>query len=153
MNEDGALHIENSRFVYREPLNPFVPDDQRTILEALHKGLTINDRETYMPLLKTCLPQLYEAVSLKLELMQPAFENTPDNLKKNVIHFSGLPVFAGKPVDALNHLVSLSTPEQQEAIIQKLRSCGCSDPASTRRVLSSWVEPSRTAPAAERTRA
>jgi hypothetical protein len=145
-DERGALCIENCRFVYRDPLNPFVPEDQRKILSALNKGLFINNGEqTYMPLLKACLPRLYEAVSLKLELMRPPFENTADNLKKNVVHFTRFPAFNGKPVDALNHLISLSTPEEKQAILQKLHSYGCTDPASTKQALSSWLQPARTA--------
>jgi hypothetical protein len=143
-DEQGTLNIENSRFVYREPLNPFVPEEQRQILDALNKGLVINDEEAYMPLLKTCLPRLHEEVRRKLELMNLPFENTADNLKKNVMYFSRFPVFP-KPLDALNHVVNLSTPEQKQEIIQKLRSYGCVDAASTKKLLSSWVQPARTA--------
>ena len=91
-------------------------------------------------MLEECLPQLHRLITQRLEITLPPFENNVDNLKKNVVHMEKRPCFSGNPIAVINCLIDQADAEQKAAITEKLLSYGCTDPASTKQVLSSWIE-------------
>jgi hypothetical protein len=68
-----------------------------------------------------------------------ASQNKPAFLEKNVLRLLDHPFFRGNPVIAVNFLRFSASPSDREAFSCKLRELGCTDPASTKRILHSMA--------------
>jgi hypothetical protein len=146
VGESGALLVKNAEYAHEDALNPFAPEGRRSIGEALEKGVEFPDfldkeaRKELLDTLEQRLPRLGAVIKQKTAVVSPPFENTPDNLKKNVIWLEREAAFRGRAAAAARHLIELAeTPEEKKGLMEKLRGYGCVDPTSTNETTSSWA--------------
>jgi N12 class adenine-specific DNA methylase/predicted RNA methylase len=140
----GVLEINSAKWGNDAAFNPFTEEGKRQIAAALENGadfITETAKEQRMEEVKTFFPAMYTAIQEKL---LPPFENTPDNLRKNIAALEKQPVFAGRPVAAMYRLLDLAkTPDAKAALVSKLASYGCVDPKSTKETLNGWISAER----------
>jgi hypothetical protein len=160
VGETGGLVIEkNTGYGYKEKLNPFEKEGLNGIYTALKTGVEFypdeKEKEELMDTLKTCLPELHEKVTERLRAARPPYENTPDNLKRNVIMMEREAAYRGRPIAVVHHLIETAeTEEGREELKRKLMGYGCVDPKSTKETLLTWIGGGeRTMPVKEEKRA
>jgi hypothetical protein len=139
------------------PLNPYNKDDRQFIETNLPSGIQFTDdyrRREDMRIIKDCYPDLFNLIPKYLievtqevaedtvdrNLVRAIKENTVENFKENILVLTQFHGYKQNPLAAAKFLITTASQDTRTAIKDALLTMGCTDPISTKKTLSSWIQ-------------
>jgi hypothetical protein len=132
------------------PLNPFNETDRERLKTAIAAGVDFENKyrqESHLETIGETLPEILRLIEKAAaaegqevaETSPLPKANTPENFRENLIDLGKRPHYRGKVMAAAQYLIMTAHADDRERLRGTLRSLGCTDPESTRSILSSWV--------------
>jgi hypothetical protein len=149
-NDEAYAADEDGKPV--QALNPFNETDREKIMAALKKGIEFDNeyrQESYLETIGETLPELHRLIVKAMaqeegqevaETSPLRKENTPENFRENLIDLGRRPHYRNDVMDAAQYLIRTADPSDKELLKGTLVSLGCTDPDSTRKILSAWIQ-------------
>jgi hypothetical protein len=157
VDSNGILYLGFTPYIYshsaHEYLNPFADHDLEVIREAAKEGgvyLNKEYKKEINAVLKTYFPDVYAftvrqpcPALTKFQIpdcssvIDPV-ENTPENFRQNIVKLKESGNFPGNPHLAAMSLVKNMDPLHRQSVNEMLKSLGCTNPESTKKIIDSW---------------
>ncbi|MDR2080000.1 MAG: hypothetical protein LBP74_09800, partial [Treponema sp.] len=133
------------------PLNPFNETDRERIHTALKIGVEFDNKyrqDSHLDAIGQTLPKLRQLIEKAItregrEVAEPGpllKENTPENFRENLINLGKRPGYRNNVMAAAQYLIRTARPSDRERLRGTLRSLGCTDPQSTKAILTAWIQ-------------